>query len=106
MGPGVRAPTAAVTRLAAPSAIHVRADARAVAVPSGIRASKNSDRSRESHTRARFSHIDACAPRCARSAPQGRSLIRSPQVMPRILVTNDDGYFSPGLIALADALRP
>jgi 5'-nucleotidase len=26
--------------------------------------------------------------------------------MPRILVTNDDGYFSPGLIALADALRP
>jgi 5'-nucleotidase len=26
--------------------------------------------------------------------------------MPRILVTNDDGYFSPGLIALAAALRP
>ena len=26
--------------------------------------------------------------------------------MPRILVTNDDGYFSPGLIALAEALRP
>jgi 5'-nucleotidase len=26
--------------------------------------------------------------------------------MPRILVTNDDGYFSPGIQALADALRP
>src|SRR5262245_4566916 len=26
--------------------------------------------------------------------------------MRRILVTNDDGYFSPGLDALADALRP
>jgi 5'-nucleotidase len=26
--------------------------------------------------------------------------------MPRILVTNDDGYFSPGLQALAAALRP
>ena len=26
--------------------------------------------------------------------------------MPRILVTNDDGYFSPGITALATALRP
>jgi 5'-nucleotidase len=26
--------------------------------------------------------------------------------MPRILVTNDDGYFSPGIQALADALKP
>lgn len=26
--------------------------------------------------------------------------------MPRILVTNDDGHFSPGIHALADALRP
>ncbi len=26
--------------------------------------------------------------------------------MPRILVTNDDGYFSPGIAALAAALRP
>lgn len=26
--------------------------------------------------------------------------------MPRILVTNDDGYFSPGIQALADALQP
>ena len=25
--------------------------------------------------------------------------------MPRILVTNDDGYFSPGIEALAAALR-
>jgi len=24
----------------------------------------------------------------------------------RILVTNDDGFFSPGITALADALRP
>ncbi len=31
-------------------------------------------------------------------------LIESEQVMHRILVTNDDGYFSPGLRALADAL--